>query len=174
MFFRSVSLSLCQCEDVMCAPSKLAFSLNLGTSICLLVAGLQVHRNEQKFNLPWLGAVQWRCGEEEEEDKLWDEEISWFLYLLFAVLVRRSPEHRVAPVWGTTAPADTSSICGFSTWKKSGQRGSINATTVFKSQQQGYRPVNKQRDGALHARNSSLQELTGLLDGLYLLYKLRN
>lgn len=54
MFLRvsaSVCVASCKWKDLMCAVSKLAFSLNLGTSICCLVAILQMHRNEQKFNL---------------------------------------------------------------------------------------------------------------------------
>ncbi len=65
MFFRSVSLCVaaCKSEDLMCALSKLAFSLNLGTSICRLMAGFQMQRNEQKLNLLWLRMVQWKCRE---------------------------------------------------------------------------------------------------------------
>lgn len=64
LYFMGDSVSLC-CfllnKDLMCALSDLAFSLNLGTSICRLVARLQTQRTEQKFNLLWLGMVQWRC-----------------------------------------------------------------------------------------------------------------
>lgn len=47
------------------------------------------------------------------------EKIQGFFNLLFEVLVHRSPEHRRCSVWGTTGPAGTSSICGFSTWNRS-------------------------------------------------------
>lgn len=47
MFLRSLPL----CVNLMCALSKPAFSLNLHASICCLVAGLQRHHGEHKFNL---------------------------------------------------------------------------------------------------------------------------
>lgn len=106
----------CKWEDLMSALSKLAFSLNLGTSICCLMAGLQMHRNEKKFNLQRLGMAQWRCR--EEMGGRWRD---WVLYLLFVVLVHRSPVHRHCSASETTGPAGTSSICGFSTWNKSRQ-----------------------------------------------------
>lgn len=67
----------CKCEDLICALSKLAFSLNLGTSICCLMAGLQMQRNEQRFNLRWLGMVQWRCREEAEMKRLVSIPLVW-------------------------------------------------------------------------------------------------
>lgn len=111
MFLRSLPL----CVNLICALSKPAFSLNLHASICCLVAGLQRHHGEHKFNLRWLELVQWRF---RGGNGWWRD---WFLYLSFEVLVHRSPAHRRCSVWETTGPAGTSSICGFSTWNETGQ-----------------------------------------------------
>lgn len=47
----SVWAMLCEWEDLMRTLTKLAYSPNLGTSICCFMAGLQMLRNEQKLNL---------------------------------------------------------------------------------------------------------------------------
>lgn len=97
----SICAASCKWQDLTWALSKLAFSPNLGTSTCCLVAGLQMHRNEQKFNLLWLWMVQRRCRGKWEMKRLVSSYTSclksWSTGLLrTGTVLSQKPRHQLA------------------------------------------------------------------------------